>query len=527
MYKALLVFPLILTVSSFVTAENNPTFPDGFLFGVATAAYQIEGAWNEDGKGESIWDHFVHSNASVIQNNDTGDIACDSYHKYKEDIALAKELGVNHYRFSVSWTRILPTGFADQINVKGIMYYQNLVNEIVKQGMIPVATLYHWDLPQSLQDIGGWTNPELVHHFVNYSRIVIESLDQVGYWITINEPRPICQYGYGAGAFAPGIALDGIGEYLCAYVLVKAHAAVYHMYKTEFPDLKAKMSITFDGEWYEPASDNDADKEAAERRKQFEFGLYANPILNGNWPQVVVDRVKYRSENGNYSKSRLPEFTEEEIAYINGTFDFIGLNTYYTLLVADAAEGDFANTSSEDDIRATASTDPSWPVAPNGNTVVPWGARKYLKWVKDTYNNPDILITENGVADDGSTLEDDDRISFYQDYLKAILDAMYEDEVKVFGYTAWSLLDNFEWTKGYSAHFGLYHVNFTDPDRKRTAKKSASYYKFVATTHELPEITTTNVSPESTTHHGSANKVFSSNVLVVVLSFIYMWFKLM
>ncbi|KAJ8973204.1 hypothetical protein NQ317_018953 [Molorchus minor] len=385
--------------------------------------------------------------------------------------------------------------------------------------MIPVATLYHWDLPQPLQDIGGWQNPDLVNYFVNYSRIAIQLFDGVGYWITINEPKQICRRGYGDGSFAPGLALDGVGEYMCAYVVAKCHAAVYHMFKDEFPNSKAQMSITIDGEWSEPASDSAADIEAAERRNQFEFGLYANPIFNGDWPQVIKDRVDYRSKMANESKSRLPEFTQEEINYINGTFDFMGFNTYWTFLVSDIPEPDFSQVGYLNDIRTNTSTDPSWSLGSNGNTIVPWGARKFLKWVKDTYNNPDIFITENGVSDDGSSLEDDDRIDFYTGYLNAILDAMYEDEVSIFGYTAWSLLDNFEWNDGYSAHFGLYHVDFTDPNRTRTPKKSVSFLSDVIRSRTIPELSTT-PSPEPDTTTPASNSISSlTDHAILIISF--------
>lgn len=480
-----MIIYFIVCISS-VAADKNLTFPDGFLFGVATASYQIEGAWNVDGKGENIWDHICHTKPSFIRNNENGDIACDSYHKYKEDIALAAGLGLTHYRFSISWTRILPTGFSNQINRKGIKYYQSLIDEILKYNMIPVATLYHWDLPQSLQDIGGWLNPALVYHFVQYSRIAIRSFKKVGYWITINEPKQICVRGYGDGTFAPGIALDGIGEYLCAYTVVKCHAAVYHMYKKEFPYLKAKMSITLDGEWSEPATSSLADREAADRRNHFEFGLYANPIFNGNWPQVVIDRVSERSKRENFTKSRLPKFTKEEIDYINGTFDFMGFNTYWTNLVANIEESVYGIPSYMKDIRARVTIDPSWMLGSNGNTIVPYGARKFLQWVKKTYNNPEIFVTENGVADDGTSLDDNIRINFYTEYLTAIWNAMYEDNVRIFGFTAWSLMDNLEWTDGYSAHFGLYHINFSDPNRTRTAKKSVDFYRKLVTTHRIP-----------------------------------------
>nr|XP_023025916.1 myrosinase 1-like [Leptinotarsa decemlineata] len=477
-----------ISVSLCVSAENNGTFPKDFLFGAASSSYQVEGAWNEDGKGENIWDRMTHAHPESIMNRDNGDVACDSYHKYKEDVSIAADLGLKHYRFSISWTRILPSGYDNYVNQKGILYYQNLIEEILKHKMIPVATIYHWDLPQSLQDIGGWTNPLLVNHFVNYARIVIKNFKDVGYWITINEPKQVCVRGYGAGDFAPGIKGSGIANYLCAYLIAKCHAATYHMYKDEFPHYKAKMSITLDGEWSEPASNKKKDVEAAERRNQFEFGLYANPILNGDWPEVVIDRIAERSALENYSESRLPIFTREEIDYINGTFDFLGFNTYWTLLVADAKEASIKSSSYKNDVRAVITKDPKWKLGSNGNTIVPWGVRKMLQWIQKTYNNPDIFITECGVSDDGTSLDDDDRISFYTDYLDAILDAMYIDGMRIFGFTAWSLMDNFEWTGGYSYHFGLYHVNFSDPQRTRTPKKSTIFFRELAKTHRIPQV---------------------------------------
>ncbi|XP_018565438.1 myrosinase 1 [Anoplophora glabripennis] len=475
-----------IALASFAQAENNKTFPDGFMFGVATAAYQVEGAWNEDGKGENIWDRMVHTDPSSITNNDTADVACDSYHKYKEDVELIAGLNLTHYRFSVSWSRVLPTGFANEINAKGLLYYQNLVKELKARNIEPVVTLYHWDLPQPLQEIGGWTNPNMVTYFKEYARVMIENLVGVQYWATFNEPKQVCRAGYGVGSLAPRISSNGIADYICPYIIVKSHAEVYHMYKNDFPDLKGKMSIVFDGQWAEPASNSTADTEAAERKMHFEFGLYANPIFLGDWPQVVKDRVSFRSEKENFTRSRLPEFTEDEISTINGTFDYLGFNHYYTRLASDVEEEDFDDIGYDRDVRVLSTEDPSWEKSPNGNPIVPWGIRKTLKWIKDTYGNPEIFITENGVIDDGSTLEDDIRIDFYKGYLSSVLDAIYEDEVKVTGFTAWSLMDNFEWTGGYGYHFGLYQVNFTDPERPRTPKKSADFYGTLARTLKIP-----------------------------------------
>lgn len=215
---------------------SHYAFPTSFKFGTATAAYQIEGAWNEDGKGENIWDRLTH-NTSLVRNHDTGDVACDSYHRYKEDVQLLKQLGVNFYRFSISWSRILPTGYPDQINKAGIEYYKNLIDELKANNIEPFVTLYHWDLPQPLQDIGGWMNEKLVDIFADYARTLFTLLgDDVKYWMTFNEPRQICYEGYGLGLKAPAVKLPGIGPYRCAHVLIKAHAKAYHIYQDNFKE---------------------------------------------------------------------------------------------------------------------------------------------------------------------------------------------------------------------------------------------------------------------------------------------------
>ncbi|KAJ8973917.1 hypothetical protein NQ317_000462 [Molorchus minor] len=469
-------------------ALSSKPFPDDFMFGVATASYQVEGGWDADGKGENIWDRMCHTNPDFVVNGDNGDVAADTYHKWEEDMERLQYLGVNHYRLSISWSRILPTGFSNQINQAGLNYYRNLIKALKEYNIEPVVTLHHWDFPQSLQDVGGWPNAKLAEYFADYARIVFRELgEDVKYWITFNEPKQTCEGGYGLGRLAPGIKSSTIAEYLCAYTILLSHAKAYHIYDEEFRSTQNGMvSMVIDTAWMEPISNRTEDIEAAERRLQFTYGLYANPIVKGNWPQVVIDRVNLRSEGENFTRSRLPEFTQEQIDYINGTYDFLCINSYTTALVRDIDEAEVGgNPSNGKDQRIQEVTDPSWNTSAYGWAIVPWGERKLLKWLKDTYDNPKILITENGMSDDGTLFEDDVRISYYQDYLTEILDAIYEDEVNVFGYTAWSFVDTFEWAHGYSQHFGFYHVNFTDDSRPRTPKKSVEFYKKLTTTHCL------------------------------------------
>ncbi|RZC38233.1 Glyco hydro 1 domain containing protein, partial [Asbolus verrucosus] len=417
----------------------NKKFPENFLFGAATAAYQIEGAWNDDGKGENIWDRFTHTKPYMIISHANGDIACDSYHKYLEDVAMLKELGVTHYRFSLSWSRILPTGYLNKVNKAGVDYYKNLISALKDNGIEPYVTLYHWDLPQNLQDIGGWPNPVLVDYFADYARLVFTLFgDKVKNWMTFNEPKQTCQMGYGYGGAAPGYIANGIGNYLCAHTVLKAHAKAYHIYDDEFRATQnGRISIVLDTDWFEPASDSEEDKEAAERKRQFEFGWFANPIFKGNYPQVMIDRIVDRSLKEGFLKSRLPEFTPEEIAYIKGTHDFLAVNSYTTNLVKWCEDYGIGYPSWDADTSVTKYQNASWDDSASiWLKVVPWGMRKLLNWIDQTYDHPEIIITENGYSDNGE-LNDQKRIDYYAKYLSNILQAILEDGVNVTGYTAW------------------------------------------------------------------------------------------
>ncbi|XP_056638437.1 lactase/phlorizin hydrolase-like [Diorhabda sublineata] len=481
-----IIFSKIFICILFTSGVSSKYFPPSIDFGVATSAYQIEGAWNVDGRGESIWDNFTHTIPSPIANGDTGDVACDSYDKYEEDVRLIAALGVKYYRFSISWSRVLPTGYSNDINLKGLEYYKNLTLQIKKFGMIPVVTLYHWDLPQRLREDGiDWINIDLVQHFVNYSRIVIEHLPEVGIWLTINEPKQVCHYSYGNGRFAPGIKSSGLLEYQCAYVLLKTHAAVYHMYKEEFPNYEAKMAIAPDCQWVKPLTDKPADIAAAYRQLEFWCGLYYQPIFSGDWPYEVKTRIALRSIMEHYNQSRLPQFDQQEIEYIRGTSDFIAVNHYVTLLVSDVDEGPDDVTSFENDMRTNWTFYPSVNQGANGFTVNPWGIRKVINWLHEQYGKQDILITEVGISDNGTSLNDDFRISFYTGMYCNILEAVETDNINVFGVIAWSYIDNFEWLDGYTMHFGMYHIDFSDADRKRVPKKSVEFFQNLTTKRYL------------------------------------------
>ncbi|XP_041468729.1 lactase-phlorizin hydrolase-like [Lytechinus variegatus] len=456
-------------------------FPDGFAWGSATSAYQVEGGWDEDGKGESIWDKFAHDGRIYAYQN--GDVACDSYHKYAEDVQMVKAIGLTHYRFSISWPRVLPQGtLAGGINQAGLDYYTNLIDELVANDIVPVVTLYHWDLPQALQDVyGGWENETLADLFNDYANLCFSNYaSKVKIWITFNEPYVVSWLGYGIGVFAPGLYNPGYGAYRATHTIIKAHAKAYHTYKDSYSQYGGQISITLSTDYgYPEFPDKAVDVAAADRYMQFTAGWFAHPILiNGDYPDVMKWQVGNKSMEQGLSKSRLPEFTEEEKQYIKGTGDFFGLNSYTTQICRNRPEpaGDPNYEGDQDVYRYQLD---NWPTSGSDwLKPVPWGLRGLLNWIKNEYNNVPIYITENGVSDDNPdefNLDDDTRIKFYNAYINEALKAQKLDGVNLAGYFAWSLMDNFEWTSGYSQRFGLHHVDFDDPERTRTQKKSAEW----------------------------------------------------
>uniref|UniRef100_A0A1B6D5W8 beta-glucosidase n=2 Tax=Clastoptera arizonana TaxID=38151 RepID=A0A1B6D5W8_9HEMI len=460
-----------------------------FLFGTASASYQVEGAWNANGKGENIWDRLVHTKPETVVDKDTGDVACDSYHKYKEDVQLIKYIGFDFYRFSISWSRVLPTGEDNVINQDGISYYNNLINELLENGIQPLVTLYHWDLPQPLQDLGGWLNPLMAEYFECYARVIFSHFgDRVKWWITINEPSEIIS-GYSNAGYAPYLDLHGTGDYLAAHTLIRAHAKAYHLYDKEFrKSQNGKVSITINSMWNEPLTPTSRDKDACERAMQFELGLFGHPIYSkkGDYPEIVREVVDKNSADEKRSRSRLPSFTSEEIKEIRGTFDFFGLNHYTSRYVTPGLEGPIPSLIRDSGV--IKSCDPNWPTAKSSwLKVVPWGFRKLLQWIKEEYDNPPVLITENGFSSSKAP-NDTDRISYHFDYLTEMSLAIKEDQCNVIGYTVWSILDNFEWMRGYSERFGLYYVDFTNQDRPRIPKQSVEFFKSLCQTRTIPTI---------------------------------------
>ncbi|KAF7268209.1 hypothetical protein GWI33_018669 [Rhynchophorus ferrugineus] len=476
---------LIVVLLNSIVCFSLTVLPPQLKFGAATAAYQIEGGCGKDDKGKSIWDIYAHSIPSPIKDHSTGDVACDSYDLWKEDIKMIKFLNLHFYRFSISWTRILPSGFSNRINSKGIEYYNKLINSLLENGIEPMITLYHWDLPQNIQILGGWTNSRIVDYFADYAAVVFRFFgDRVSSWITINEPSSICRDVYEYGNGAPGLESPGIGTYICGKNVLLAHAKVYRLYQEHFKNTqRGRVGITIDSIWAEPF--DEGDEKASDIEMQMSFGWFANPIFSkmGDYPDIMKTTIAKRSSNQNFTTSRLPAFTDAEIAIVRGSADFLGLNHYHTWAVSninysvldvsfDADKGTYLQKKAE------------W----KDPDVLPWGFRKLLVWIKKQYDNPLVYVTENGFADSSESLDDQRRVYFLESYISALCTAIQEDGCNITRYAVWSLMDNMEWTDGYTIKYGLFHTNFSSSYRNRTKRSSAFYYKGICSLAE-PSVT--------------------------------------
>ncbi|XP_047994054.1 myrosinase 1-like isoform X2 [Leguminivora glycinivorella] len=481
--------PLLLTISCCAgrTSPNDidklcnqkRLFPNNFRFGAATAAYQVEGGWESGGKSKSIWDVYAHK-PGKIKDNSSGNVACNSYELYECDSAMLRYLGVNFYRFSISWPRILPNGFANNISQEGIDHYNKVIDDLLKSEIDPVVTIYHWDLPQFLQDIGGWANPLIAQWIEDYARVLFENFgDRVKTWITINEPLVMIS-GYGSDEYAPGLK-DGHGtvDYIVAKNILIAHARVWHLYDKEFRRTQqGSIGISLVTDYNQGLTDSPEDIQAGEDVMQFNTGMYSHPIFSssGGFPPRVEQIVAEKSKEQGYPRSRLPEFTDEEREYCKGTSDFYGMNHYSTQFWTRSTYKPKIVPSKEDDIGATGSY-LNYPKTASAHiSVIPHGMRRALNWVKDNCNNPRIIITENGVATN-EDLQDFRRIDYFKKYLSNVLDAMYEDKVDVVGYMAWSLMDNFEWNDGFEPKFGIFKVDHKAGNKTRQARLSAIWYR--------------------------------------------------
>uniref|UniRef100_A0A5F9DFM0 Cytosolic beta-glucosidase n=1 Tax=Oryctolagus cuniculus TaxID=9986 RepID=A0A5F9DFM0_RABIT len=359
-------------------------FPAGFGWGAATAAYQVEGGWDADGKGPCAWDTFTHQGGERVFKNQTGDVACSSYTLWEEDLKCIKQLGLTHYRFSLSWSRLLPDGTTGFINQKGVDYYNKIIDDLLKNGITPIVTLFHFDMPQALEDQGGWLSEATIEIFDRYARFCFSTFgDRVKHWITLNEPNIFALMAYDLGFFPPGVPHNGTGGYQAVHNLIKAHARSWHTYDSLFrKEQKGVVSLSLFAAWLEPADSNSvSDQEATKRALAFEVGLFAKPIfIDGDYPEVVKSQIASMSKKQGYPSSRLPEFTEEEKKMIKGTADFFAVQ-YYTTRLVKHQENKKGELSFLQDVEIDYFADPSWKGV-DWVYVVPWGLRKLLKHIK-------------------------------------------------------------------------------------------------------------------------------------------------
>lgn len=437
------------------------TFPKGFLWGVATSSYQIEGAWNDDGKGESIWDHFVHKPYTIL-NADTGDKACEHYYRMPEDVELMKSLGLQAYRFSISWPRVLPEG-RGKPNSPGLDFYDRLVDNLLSAGIQPVANLDHWDFPQALQAVGGWANRDCTDWFADYAQLMFDRLgDRVSMWSTHNEPWVLAFLGHGTGEHAPGICNYAMA-YQVAHHLLLGHGKAVQVFRQSAR--QGQIGIILNLNYFLPASDREADIAACRRVYMENVSLFLEPLFFGRYPQELFDWIGFHQ----------PKIHDGDLDIIRQPIDFLGVNHYFSESVSHAVNGPVLKARNEP------YSAPGW-----GRTTMNWGINPQgfeavLLDIKDNYGNPTVFITENGcsfpdVADEHGVVADWDRVNYLRAHMHAAYRAL-QAGLDLRGYFVWSLMDNFEWAWGYSRRFGLVRVDY--PTQKRIPKQSATWYSQV------------------------------------------------
>jgi len=437
---------------------STSQFPEGFLWGTATSAHQIEGSPLADGAGPSIWTRFAHTPGMVV-NDQHGDVACDHYRRWREDVALMRELGMRAYRFSVSWSRILPEG-SGRVNQAGLDFYSRLIDTLLANVIEPLRTLYLWDLPAALDDRGGWLNRDCADWFSDYASVLFRALDgRVRKWVTLNEPWVITDGGYLHGALAPGHR-NRYQAPIASHHLMRAHGAAVQAYRAQGAH---EIGLVVNIEPKYPASDSAADISATARAHAYMNEQYLHPALLGHYP----------AELQQIFGDAWPEWPEADFELIRQRMDFIGIN-YYTRSVVSHAQT-YPLDAQAVPQQGAVYTETGWEVFPQGLTDT-------LTWFKRTYGDMPIYITENGAAfPDPDQLEDDMvhdrlRVDYLRSHLRAVLDAIAQG-VDVRGYMLWSLLDNMEWSLGYSKRFGIVHVDFDT--LARTPKDSARFYSQV------------------------------------------------
>ncbi|KAJ7961661.1 Beta-glucosidase [Quillaja saponaria] len=480
-----LLLILLKSVSIIESASlNRRSFPTGFIFGTASSAYQYEGAANEDGRGPSIWDTFTHRFPGKIADRSNGDITVDAYHRYKEDVEIMKHMNLDAYRFSISWSRVLPKGkLSGGVNIEGIKYYNNLINELIANGLKPYVTLFHWDLPQALEDdYGGFSSPRIVKDFQDYAEFCFKEFgDKVKHWITLNEPLSVT-FGLGPCDLQENLNCTtqdpGREPYFVSHNQLLAHAAAASVYKANYQaHQKGLIGIALNSNWFVPFSIDKFDYRASRRALDFMFGWFMEPLITGDYPLTMRSLVK----------DRLPKFSKDQSNVLKGSLDFLGLNYYTSAYAAHAP--DLRNNArpnyGTDSLVKVSTVRNGIPIGPKAASdwlyVYPRGLQDLLLYIKNKYNNPVIYITENGIDELNDpklsleqALNDTYRIDYYHQHLYYLQRAI-KNGVNVKGYFAWSLLDNFEWGAGYVVRFGINYVDYKD-GLKRYPKFSARWF---------------------------------------------------
>ncbi|XP_008789872.1 beta-glucosidase 22-like [Phoenix dactylifera] len=485
------------------TKFNRNDFPPDFVFGAGTSAYQVEGAAAEDGRTPSIWDTFTH--AGGMADKSTGDVASDGYHKYKEDVKLMTDTGLEAYRFSISWSRLLPYG-RGYVNPKGLEFYNNLINELIENGIQLHVTLYHLDLPQVLEDeYGGWLSPKIVDDFTAYADVCFRQFgDRVSHWTTIVEPDVIGMASYDTGIWPPSRCSYPFGincmagnsttePYIAVHNILLAHASAVTLYKNKYQAVqKGWIGINVYSYWCYPFSNSTADVEAAQRALDFTVGWILNPLVAGDYPKVMKQNAG----------SRLPSFNKHQSKQVKGSFDFIGLNHYLSVYVKDNSNGpkpslrDF-NADVFALFTVSRNETPAGQFIPSHIPVDPAGLQYMLEYIKEVYGNPPIYIQENGFGlGVNDTFNDTARIDFLSGFMGSTLQA-FRNGSNVRGYFVWAFLDVFEFLAGYSARFGLHYVDFEGEEHRRQPRLSAFWYSEFLKKKSSRNIRMTGLNPAS------------------------------
>lgn len=443
-------------------------FPDGFLWGTATAAYQIEGAWDEDGKGPSIWDAFSHT-PGKIDRGETGDVACDHYHRMDADIALMAQLGYPAYRFSISWPRVIPAG-RGSVNPTGLDFYDRLVDRLLESKITPFVTLYHWDLPLPLHEAGGWYNRETASAFADYAGVMAAKLgDRVRHWITLNEPWIVTVAGYALGMHAPG-SKRPYRAFRVAHNLLLGHGLAVQAVRAAAPQSQVGLTNALT-----PIHSHRLDRRtaAAERANDVVNRLWLDPVFGRGYPDGIKRYVE-RQNRGN--------LRPDDLETIAQPLDFLGINNYHRMIVAPTSRPVYTFKPVEPSYPGVQFTEMGWEVYPDG-------LREILTWVSREYGPIPLYVTENGVAYRDTLIDgavhDPDRIRFLRRYIGAVGQAI-ADGADVRGYFVWSFMDNFEWSYGYDKTFGLVHVDYAGGSLDRTVKDSGRWYAKVCAANALP-----------------------------------------